>query len=508
MTYLPYSDQHRQTITSIRIDFVGIDVTKYVVFSETSFEAIGSAQPGTCRITLRGVPAVIALLESGSSIVLTIDGEIYWQGYVTLITRTYFFPDKTTPKVIIEGVDLNILFDRLVLYNHRNPVKWPTGGETYIKSETGLTDGEVPNPTPDRLFLIACLKDTDLNLITPRIKTNLIREIGAMTSTEDTEKAASTPSAGASMRALFEETAGFVGASRGQSGSVIYYIDAKGQLVYRNVDDGDAPFTVSDDGSTDVACRELEIVRDASHLKNDVLVFAGELNPSPDSDQTMFKYAHRYSASSIAKYGRFQYAETVGAWSGTMTGARARKILDQERTPGLRVSFSIYRPGLIPGMLVDITSTEFGISEKVPVRSVRISFETPNLAKYTVMCSYDTNDPWGILLAVKRPASRGLIPPRVQPMRLTPGQDVPHADYYTSVEEIPHGLGGGWYQCSYQYIRHSLIVYIDSKKGNRVPNTAGYSTVTDYIEKDPTKGKFFTEATGRIWVSYHVAGNL
>lgn len=504
-----YSDEHRQPLQSIKILYVGQDVTKYVLFAETTFDSVGSAQPGTCRITLRGDPAVIDLLETGSSIKLIIDGETYWQGYSSMITRSYFFADKTVPKVVIEGVDLNILFDRLILYNHIDPRLWPTGGETYIKAKTGLkVPGEVPNPTSDRDYLIACLKDTDLNLIVPRISTNQIGEVGAMTSTDDKTLNGSTPSAGASMRALFEEAVNTVSANRYQSGSVVYYINPKAQFIYCDIDTLNAPFSVSDDGSTDVACREMEIVRDASHLKNDVLVFAGELNPSADSKQKLFKYSHRKSESSIAKYGRFQHAETMPAYSSASVGARSQKIILQENTPGLRISFTILRPGLYPGHVLNISAAAFGMLEPAPVRSVHTSFDTQYLARHTVTCSYDTNDPWGVLLAMKRPAQRGLVQPRLQSISLKPGDDPPHVDYYTSVEQIPKGLGGGNYECAYKYIRGSLIVYIDGQKGSRIRTDEAHSSVTDYQETDPNKGKFHTDSTGKIWVSYHVAGNF
>jgi hypothetical protein len=513
MTYEEYSDQHRQTLHSIQIFFVGQDVTKYVLFAETTFDSIGGAQAGTCQITLRGDPAVTSLLETGSSIQLIIDGEIYWQGYSSMITRSYFFADKTEPKVVIQGVDLNILFDRLILYNHIDPRLWPTGGEAYVPSKTGLkTPGEVPNPTPDREFLINCLKDTDLDLISPRISTNLISEIGAMTSTEDQDKTASTPSAGTSMRGLFEQAANAITAPRDRAGSVIYFISPKAFFVYYNIDTMSSPIpSVSDDGSTDVACRDLQIVRDASHLKNDVFVFAGELNPKPDSKQKLFKYSHRKDESSISRYGRFQHAETMPAWSSQMIGGRSSKIILQENTPGVRISFTIFKSGLYPGHVLSVSSSAFGLLERVPVRAVHTSFDTPNLARFSVTASYDSNDPWGILLAMKRPASRGLIPPRYEPIRLEPGDDPPHVDYYTSVEEIPKGLGGHMYQCSYKYIRGSLIVYIEGKKASRIPwdeVTPGQSTVTDYQERSPDLGRFYTDGVGKIWVSYFVAGNL
>jgi hypothetical protein len=501
MTYQSYSDQHRQTFSDIRIDFCGQNVTQYVVFAETSFESVGAAQPGTCNIVLRGEPAVLALLDAGTSLKLTIDGEIRWQGFASIITRGYFFADKATPKVTIQGVDLNILYDRLIVYNHDEMTKWPTGGGAYPK-------GVVPTGTSDRDYIINMLKDTDLSLIVPKLKTNLIAEIGTVAPDDPDGDTASTVSSGSTLRALFEDVSASITANINQAGSIIWYIDPKAQIIYNDIDTLGAPFSVSDDGSTDVACRELEIVRDASHLKNDVFMFASELNPSPTSKQSLFRYKHSVYNSSIEKYGRFQYAEVApSTWSKALLYARAAKIITQENMPGLRASFSIYKPGLFPGQVLSVSAAQFGLLENIPIRSVSMRFETPNLAKFSVMCSYDTNDPWGVLLAMKRPASRGLVQPRLQTVRRRTGDDVRPLDYYTHVEETPHGLGGGVYQCSYKYIRSSLVVYINRAHAERSMD-AGSADATEFYESDPMAGKFTTEGTGRIWVAYHTAGNL
>lgn len=513
-----YSDQHRQTFSTIKITFAGIDITTSVVWRETWFDAAAAAQPGTCQIVLRGqevapeyasrFPGGMEELltdREGGEIVLTIDGTRTWRGYGQMITRTYWFSDKAEPKYIISGVDLNILFDRLVIYNHANPTKWPTGGGHYVRSNTGLKAGGVPQGEMDREFLKYSLRDIDYGLVWPPLKTNLISEVGSVCP----DGPGNTLSAGSTMRALFEETSGIAMSS--QPGSIVWFIDPDGNIVYRDIDTWSAPFSVSDEGGADVACRDLEITKDASHIKNDVLVFAGSLDPRPTSTQEYLRYSHRTNETSIGRYGRFQYTETVPGWSQRSVNARSRKIINQEATPGMRATFTIFRKGLLPGMIMSLFATKY-FSEGIdlPVRAVRINFDSPNLARYSITASFDTNDPWGILLALKRPASRGLIQPKMQSIELQPGDDVPPAEVYTHVEESPKALGNNVYQCSYAYIRYSLVVYVAGRHGDRYLTDPGESTTDAFVETSPANGKFkvYPKTSGRVWVAYHVAGNL
>lgn len=513
-----FSDQHRQTFSDIRITFAGVNITTSVVWRETSFEAAAAAQPGTCQIVLRG-PAGdpvahaqwLAWAEDlltdreGGEIILTIDGERTWRGYGQMITRTYWFADKAEPKYVINGVDLNILFDRLVIYNHDHPTRWPTGGGHYVRANTGLKAGGVPQGEMDREFLKRSLRDTDYESVYPILKTNLISEVGSVCP----DGPGNTLSAGSTMRALFEETSGI--AMSTQPGSVVWFIDPDANIIYRDIDTWSAPFSVSDEGGADVACKNLELTKDASHLKNDVFVFAGSLDPRPASTQDYLRYAHKYNDDSITRYGRFQYTETVPGWSQRSVNARARKILNQERTPGMRATFTIFRRGLLPGMILSLFATKYfteGID--LPVRAVRISFDSPNLARYSITASFDTNDPWGILLALKRPASRGLIQPKMQSIELQPGDEAPPAEVYTHVEESPAALGNDVYQCSYAYIRYSLVVYVAGRHGDRYLTEPGESTTDAFIETAPAQGRFkvYPKTAGRVWVAYHVAGNL
>jgi hypothetical protein len=509
MTLETYSDAARQTFSDISIVFAGADITQYVVFAETSFDLVAGAQPGTCSISLRGavdqnghagsVESVFAGHEGGV-ISLTIDGIPMWTGFGTVITRGYWFPNVAEPKYVLQGVDLNILFDRLIIYNHDDPTKWPTGGGAYITATTKLKPGGVPRGENSRDFLVNSLKDTDINTV--GLKTNLIGDIGIVFPDDN----GSTLSAGATLRALFEEASSEVVST--EQGSVIWYIDPEYHLVFVGIDDFSAPWAVSDNPSGGVACKNLSVVTDASHLKNDVLIFAGSLDPQAESKQKYLHYKHNSLAASVTQYGRFQYSETLPGWTQLSVNARSTKILFQEGTPGMRATFTVYRAGLIPGQIMTLNTIAF--SGKLPVRQVSIGFDSPNLANYQVTCSFDTNDPWGVLLALKRPASRGLIQPKMQSLFLKPGDDPPYAEIYTHVEEQPEALGGNIYKCSYSYIRFSLVVYVKGSHAIRALKDPGAVSTDAFIETDPDKGLFKIfplTGGGTIQVAYHVAAN-
>lgn len=501
-------EQSRRTFSKIEIFYNGIDLVArdLVKFSKTSFELAASAQPGTATVALKTPsPQAVAFVNDlgiGKDLYCKIDGITVWRGFGTQIVRGYEFPDAKVPTMTIMGVDLNILFDRLVIYNHANPNKWPTGDGTYVKANTGLLDGGVPQGTSDRDFLINSLKDTEAASL--GLLTNWIKEIGSYTA----DGPGNTRSAGSTIRALFEDVSGVSVSS--QPGSVVWYIEPTKHFVYTDIDSFTAPFSVSDDGSLDVACRELTITTDISNIKNDVLVFAGSLDPRPGATQQYLYYSHKTSPSSISTYGRFQYTEMLSQWSKAAVSARASKIIFQEGTPAKRASFAVFRPGLLPGQIMTLAATEFGQTFNIPVRTVRTTFPTPNFARFDVTASFDTNDPWGLLLALKRPPSRGLVPPRMQSITLQPGQDPPHVLPFTHVEEVPEGLGGNIYQCSYGYVRYSLVVYVAGRHQNRFDETASETAETGYIETDPSHGKFkfVNKQDGTVWVAYHVSQNL
>jgi hypothetical protein len=510
------------------------DISADVIFTQTNFQVAASAQPGSCQITVRGLHPEIT---EGDLLALYINGRRMWWGYLFIKEQGFVFPDKPEPRLILHGVDLNILFDKLFLYNRAHPVKYPDGGGTYKRMKVTLDDGKntgyvvsVPIHTMDKTYIQTMMKDFDLNKVSPTIKYGQapfapsdckmvpISEIN----TGDTQNTWTPPSAGTSLRAFFTDVSSNI--IRSQPGSAIWYIDPDGYIVWREQDYERAPWSVGDNAGS-IACKNLSVTTDISMLKNDVLVFTGTLDPTPTSTQEFLRFVHKVNNPSVNLFGRFQWSEVMGSdWMQGMVNARANKLLNQEGTPAMRASFTVYKHGLFPGQIVSIFSgvhtfttydPVFGLQTRdgvdLPIRAMSMSFPTPTTVEYQVTCSYDTQDPWGLLLALKRPPTRGLVQPNFNVIsRQDPKVDYPYvvASPMTLVKEWPAQMSGGKWQCSYAYVRGSLTVVVKGLRQTALNSPD--STIKGFIEVDPDKGIFQTDpsAPGRPYIEYHVWHNL
>ena len=539
-------------LSEITITVGEADVTSSVVFSQTSFQVVAAAQPGSCSVTLRGNHAFV---PGKDQIVLYVNGKRMWWGYLFILEQGFIFPDSPQPKTVLHGVDLNILFDKLILYNHtygkkicgcgaRGHEAYPDGGGVY-KREHVTVDGKVTGhivsvPTEydskgvqtktwDKDYIQTMMADFDLHKVSPVIKYGQAPFAPsdckiipvALINTGDSKNTWTPPSAGTTLRAFFQDVSNNV--VRSQPGSAIWYIDPDGYIVWKE-QDTDFGFPVGDGvGVTPV--KSLTITTDVSRLKNDVIVFAGTLDPTPQSTQEFLRYAHKVNNPSVNLFGRFQSSEVMGSdWMQGMVNARANKILTQEGVPAMKAEFTLYRPGLYPGQIVSIFSDAhtfivydptFGLQEldyiNVPIRAIDMSFPTPNVVEYRVTASYDTQDPWGLLLALKRPATRGLVQPNFNVIDMS---DPTRAYTYiesspmVAVKEYPERLSGNRWQCTYAYIRNSMTVVVNGLRRTTVPEPS--SNVVGFLETDPDKGIFQTEASikSRVYVEYHVWHNL
>ena len=479
------------------------DVTDRVVWSQTSFQSVASAQPGTCNITLR---APGTEQGPGSLIKCYLNGDLAWQGYLFVLEEGYIFEaDNEDPRWVLSGVDLNILFDKLILYNHDHPTRSLDGDGTYKRVHV---DGghvvTVPRHTYDREYIKAMIKDADLGLISPSINTDrMIDQVGQI----NPDGKFTPPTPGLTLRAFMQDVSANV--MRSTPGSTIWYISPDAYLVYKEQDTEIAEFSVGDsDPGQEVMVKGLRLTTDISRIKNDVLIFTGNLNPDPAATQSRILYRHNSNSASISQYGRFQYSEVLGtSWLQGSINARASKILTQEGIPAGRAEFTTFRAGLFPGQLVNIYSGAHGVLENYPIRAIDISFLTPTTVAYRVTCSYDTQDPWGLLLALKRPANRGLVqaPFQVIDRTKTPPDPLEPAETYTLVREWPRVLNGNLWQCSYAYIRYSMVVMVGGNRKVSVPEEA---TTVGFIERDPDAGIFYMDASGKPYVEYHVWHNL
>jgi hypothetical protein len=112
-------------------------------------------------------------------------------------------------------------------------------------------------------------------------------------------------------------------------------------------------------------------------------------------------------------------------------------------------------------------------------------------------------------MAMRRPPTRGFIPPRFSAVRLKPGDPTPARPTYTYISEEPKSLGGDVYQTSYGYIRYSIAVHVGGLRGiSKEDGSSGDELF--FWESSPQKGlfKLLSPSKGRVYVQYHVANNL
>jgi len=558
------------TRSEVTILVGGSDVTGNVIFSQTSFRAVAGAQPGTCQIALRdpyGIsysssgmtdPRTKLRISPGSDLIeLYVNGRRMWWGYPFQIEQGYIFANDIEPKMVLHGVDLNILFDKLILYNHTFGTKlcacgarghevYPDGGGVY-KQVKVTVDGKVTGylvtvpsaydaegrqtATWDKDYIQTMMADFDLHKISPVIKYGQLPFAPSdckivpisLINTGDVKNTWTPPSAGTTLRAFFQDVSNNI--VRSMPGSAVWYIDPDGYIVWQDQDLDLAPFQVGDtiqDGVVPV--KSLSITTDVSRLKNDVLTFTGTLDPTPASTQEFLRYVHKINQPSVNLFGRFQWSEVMGSsWMDGAINARANKVLTQEGTPAMRADFTVYEPGLFPGQIVDIFSDvhtfilydpTFGLREeayvRLPIRAVDMAFPTPNVVEFRVTCSYDTQDPWGLLLALKRPSTRGLVQPNFSVIDRTKDKTYIEASPMVLVKEYAQPLSGSQWQLTYAYIRNSLTVVVSQLRMYPIPDEK--TGLVGFIEVDPDKGVIKLDRkygpTTKVYVEYHVWHNL
>jgi len=521
------------------------DISGRVIFAETNFHSVAAAQPGSCVVAVRG----LSTFTAGRDLIsLYINGQRKWWGYLFIVEQGYIFPDDPEPKVILHGVDLNILFDKLFMYNHDHETWYPDGGGTYKREKVVADDGKitgylvtVPKDTWDKDYIVTMMKDFDLDKVSPLIRygqtaahDSKIHSF-AQINTGDYEENWTPPSSGTSLRAFFTDVSANI--VRTQPGSAIWYIDPEGYIVWDDIDRAFMDFAVGDGGSEVVPVRDLRITTDVSSLKNDVIVFTGTLDPTPTSTQEHLRYVHKINNPSVSLFGRFQWSEVMGSsWMDGMINARATKVLNQQGVPAMTAEFTIFSKTLVdmglssdtlyPGRIARIFSDShtfmvydptFGLQEldglNVPIRSISMNFPTQDIVEYKVTCGFDTQDPWGLLLALKRPPTRGLVQPNfnIIDRTRTPTTYI-ESTPMTLVKEYATPLSGHRWQLTYAYIRNSLTVVVGGLRLNGLPVPEGepLSGAIGFIEDDPNGGVFYADvrSSSSVYVEYHVWHNL
>jgi len=471
------------------------DITNMVIIKSARLESSSWAQPGTWQATVRDIEQDQSFV-TGKRVVWRLDGTTFYGGFLTQVEKTFAFPvDDTTGSLSsvktrqfkLRGVDYNILFDKLVI---RNPANYQTHIEQflqtwdqtligqlcgdYLDTPTWLDTstlveqvGKIPvratgtgvHYTPSYVTTIADETNTTVGYmwevpheynpgtlsvfddgvaiwhyeITPLDGTFMITE-GNPTSLDCVVNViyrGGWTTQGSTWRKQMQNFSGLTGA--------IWYIQPDGDdasLVWRAVEDGAAPYTLSDKPSgEEQGFRELQYVEDASGMVNDALVWGGSEYSNVDGWPTAnVLFAREENTESIADHNRWQWAEThfgdalnyssqdevdirakiiVLGQTGDTVYDKNRGLQNPNETftiawhhidiPKVGGVYQFIQPG-------DLTTLDLHVFDKVvilPCRSIAVTFPSGTddgnaIVRFEGTFSLQVNDPWTLWQAIAR----------------------------------------------------------------------------------------------------------
>lgn len=367
------------------ITVAGTDVTDDVVFEFAEFRSQVNGKPGDARMRVRDLTSTYSFTQ-GDDWLLTVDGQAVWRGYVMGVTRTYIAPALDVAESGLQrfwdlvGSDLNLLFAKRIVVKASSPA---------------VVEGtQFPPATMDTTAITELLTNW-LDLSGDDLDTTSeVDHVGDLDPAQATRAWSGGWQWGQAMDAI-AKLPGAIYYLRPEAGS------PRGTLVYCDVDTPSAPFGLSDtyDGTTTKGYREMEVTLDGTSLANDVLAWGmgyGSQTPVFVRDQ---------DAASQATHGRWQTGQvTTGVYKQATINRIAESIIDgspenQRGAKDDRVSVQLvtYAPGLRCGDKVAFSASMFGFSDTIPIRQMRVSFESPADPRYELVLSHDIDAPWGFV---------------------------------------------------------------------------------------------------------------
>jgi hypothetical protein len=353
----------------------GSDFWSKVIIADATFTSQVNGTPGTCHFRIRDDDNDVDLVI-GDELTLVLNGENVWRGFITNVTRGFAFDaeDRSVPApriLIVDGVDLNILFRKRVVFNQADPRR---DGPLYSSDNTDDT------VVLDDLFTEWLdLSSDDLNT------TTLIENVGTVNTDHPTSPIKPSDVWADTMRRIDALT------------NAIFYIDPDRNVVHTDVDTPNAALGLSDQpGVGEVGYRDMEILHDGTQLINDALVWGTGIG----SDQLVI--ARDEDATSIAAHGVWQYGELNSSfYKQSSVNQRAASLVDGSpqskrgaKNDKISVSCTVYADGFRPAQKVDFTSNVFGFNDVIPIRRIDYSFVSPTQLRYRLYLSHEIDLPW------------------------------------------------------------------------------------------------------------------
>ena len=474
--------------SDVVITYDGTDITNSVLYASARFEAQLAAVPGSFEITVKDPNRTLDFI-TGKSLTLDIDGIRMYGGFVTQVSKQYFFPADNTADLntvdsrqwVLRGVDYNILLDKMVLRNTANYTQ-------QIPDVSGTPfDGAIIRTWFDNYFDLPGDMDTT--------STARIQDIHSF------DPAFAWRTQGATMRQVLDDFANWGGA--------IFYIDGQKRLWFYGIEDSVAPFGISDkpNGTTFIGFRDGEYIEDATSVVNDALVWGGS-EWAGDGD---IVFARRQNATSQTNHGRWQLAEVNVGAEGYKTqaqvDARANVIVDgnesgvnQNGSRGLlnpEAQFKCtwfgkdvpaanhMRPGDVASIELWVFSTDNGATPftvDLPLRQVTISFpaqkeDGTTEVQFEGFFGVQNNDPYWLWDYLRSRGANRTIIATANDTSTSP----PYGALYQGVPQPPTDNATTVFHIPWAYVGGTISVYQNGLF--QIPGT-------DFTESDPAAGEF------------------
>ena len=364
-------------MSTVAISIGGVDQAADVVFASCHFESSVNGIAGEAKFRVRDLNRTKSF-GVGAPLLLEIDGDAVWRGFVMSATRTYVFPalnvsDFGLPRFVdIVGSDVNILLTKRIVFDQSDGAN--------------ILAPLLPAHTADTTALTELFADW-LDLSDDGIDTTtLVENVGDTMWTQEGRAWEGS------------DTWGQAVASIANLPAAIYYIDPDKNFVYTDVDTPDAPFGLSDqpDGTTTKGYSEMEVLFDGTGLANDVMAWgAGYGSQKP-------VFTRDIDATSVTDHGVWQMGQTTfGVFKQATIDRIAESIIDGSpqskrgaKNDRVAVQCVTYEPGLRVAQKVDFTSNVFGFNDVIPIRKMAIDFDGPLTPKYSLTLSHEIDTPF------------------------------------------------------------------------------------------------------------------
>jgi hypothetical protein len=372
-------------IVQVLID--GADVTGDTEFGMSTFTQAARTQPGQFTLVLRGATAQ----HGGEEVLVNIDGFRQYGGFVVNVSQRFATEDATSqPQTVLTGLDFNVLFDRIVIWNAEKY------GDQVDPGHAGAYDPIPPLPagTTDQDAILAYwhrfidmpwkrLVDVHAGGTDPHALDGV--DFVAIASPE--EKV--TFESGHFMREFMQRV------SRQTNG--VWWIDPYYTLQYHRRSNATAPFALTDGSVVGTPTRALSVQDSIADITNDALVW-GTLAQTIEGKVVLGRDTGDQSV------GLWQWAEfRSDVHLQSHVDQRAKSII-QRKVERRLVTATIFEKGFQAGMVATVHAPLLGIDENIVIREITMSFPVAqgndgngnyySLVQWDLSLGLDPEDPW------------------------------------------------------------------------------------------------------------------